>query len=163
SALGDLFAGKAANVYGNHLQLAYLDRESARAAIIKPLEHFNRIRDDGEPIDIEPALVEAVLDQVRTGEVVVTNGAAAGTTTATKPEHEEIETPYLQLVMSALWAHERSNGSRVLRLTTLEELGGAQRIVRSHLEGALAALPEDERDAAVVVFGHLVTPSGTKI
>lgn len=163
SALGDLFAGKVANVYGNHLQLAYLDRDSARATIVKPLEHFNRVHDEDEPIEIEPALVEAVLDQVRTGEVVLTNGVADGTPAATKAEHEEIETPYLQLVMSALWAYERSRGSRLLRLATLEELGGAQQIVRSHLEGALAALPEDERDAAVAVFGHLVTPSGTKI
>src|SRR2546423_10343357 len=65
--------------------------------------------------------------------------------------------------MSALWEREREQGSSVLRFETLEALGGAQAIVRSHLQRAMSGLSEAEREAAVDVFDHLVTPSGTKI
>ena len=47
---------------------------------------------------------------------------------------------------------------------TLERLGGAERIVRTHLDAALGGLPS--RDAGrrrPRVFRYLVTPSGTKI
>jgi len=51
----------------------------------------------------------------------------------------------------------------VLRRATLDELGGAQAIVRAHLGAAVGALSPAERDVAARVFNHLVTPSGTKI
>ena len=51
----------------------------------------------------------------------------------------------------------------MLRLSTLRELGGAQEIVRTHLDGALTALPDESRDAALDLFRYLVTPSGPKI
>src|SRR5207247_2042511 len=54
-------------------------------------------------------------------------------------------------------------GSRVLRLSTLERLGGAARIVEDHLERALAALEPGQKAMAARMFHHLVTPSGTKI
>jgi WD40 repeat protein len=165
AGIGDLFKGRFDNVYGNFLHLEYLDREAAREAIIKPIEQHNSVHEDEEPVTIEPELVEAVLDQVRTGEVVfdqegqgtvaARNGAGEG--------REEIETPYLQLVMTTLWERELSAGSHVLRRGTLGELGGAQEIVRTHLDSALSGLPDDERETAIDVFHHLVTPSGTKI
>jgi WD40 repeat protein len=165
AALGDLFAGKIANVYGNYLQLEYLDRDAGREAIVGPVERFNRMHRDEEPIRLEPALVEAVLDQVKTGAVVVGQRGlgALDSGNGNLPRREQIETPYLQLVMSTLWTHDRGRRSRVLRLATLQELGGAQEIVRTHLDGALTALPDEERDTAVDLFQHLVTPSGTKI
>ncbi len=165
AGLGDLFAGKIANVYGNYLQLEYLDRDAARESIVGPIEHFNGQHPGEPPITIEPALVEAVLDQVRTGEVVLgqpSQGAIQAGNGASGRK-EEIETPYLQLVMTTLWNHERERESRVLRLSTLRELGGAQEIVRTHLDGALTALPDEARDAALDLFRYLVTPSGTKI
>jgi len=74
-----------------------------------------------------------------------------------------VETPYLQLVLQRLWEQEQSEGSRVLRLQTLERLGGAGRIVQDHLELALAELTPAEKATAAGIFNHLVTPSGTKI
>jgi len=165
AGLGELFLGKIGNLYGNYLHLEYLDRQAARHAIVRPIERFNAAHLDTAPVQIEPALVDAVLDQVQTGRVafehegrgalVFGNGAAR--------EHDQIETPYLQLVMSALWEHEQREGSQSLRLSTLIELGGAERIVRSHLEEAMRGLSDEERDTAVEVFNHLVTPGGTKI
>ena len=49
------------------------------------------------------------------------------------------------------------------RLATLERLGGAERLVRSHLDDALAELDERARELTAAVFHQLVTPSGTKI
>ena len=74
-----------------------------------------------------------------------------------------VEAPYLQLVLNRLWDEERREGSRRMRLQTLERLGGADRIVRTHLDTALGALPRDEQDLAARSFRYLVTPSGTKI
>ena len=110
---------------------------------------------------IEPELVEEVLDEVSTGRIeqsITGVGAVAGTARAGR-----IETPYLQLVLQRLWEVERAQGSEVMRLETFRSLGGAERIVQDHLERAMRALSPGERAAAASVFGHLVTPSGTKI
>jgi WD40 repeat protein len=110
---------------------------------------------------IESQLVEEVLDQVSTGRIeqsITGVGAVEGTARAGR-----IETPYLQLVLQRLWEVERAQGSEVMRLETFEALGGAERIVQDHLERAMRALSPPERAAAASVFGHLVTPSGTKI
>ena len=74
-----------------------------------------------------------------------------------------IEAPYLQLVIQRLWEEERAAGSDVLRVATLERLGGAQHIVEEHFESAMDALSPEQKDIAARLFNHLVTPSGTKI
>ncbi len=165
AGLGDLFQAKLPNVYGNYLHLEYLQRDAAREAIVKPVQRFNDAQAEDDAVLIEPDLVEAVLDQVRTGQVVFEQagkGVVANRDGASM-RAAEIETPYLQLVMTTLWERELSGGSRTLRLSTLERLGGAQEIVRTHLDSALESLPEEQRDVAVDVFNYLVTPSGTKI
>ncbi|MGN6586665.1 MAG: nSTAND1 domain-containing NTPase [Solirubrobacterales bacterium] len=151
--LGDLFRGKVKNVYGNFLHLDFLDRAGAREAIEKPLERVNELQPGAEPFGVEPALVEAVLDQVSRDE-----------------EGERIETTYLQLVMRRLWGEENAAGSRVLRLQTLERLGGAQAIIGSHLDRAMDAdadgaggLGDEQRHTAATIFRFLVTSGGTKI
>ena len=65
--------------------------------------------------------------------------------------------------MKRLWETELENGSRTLRLGTLDELGGAQTIVKTHVDRALSDLEPHERETALDVFRYLVTPSGTKI
>ncbi len=165
AGVGDVFKGRIQNVYGNFLHLSYLDRDAARAAIEKPLDWFKNHHPGQEPHAVDPGLVDEVLDEVRTGQVLLEQ-AGHGTVAATNGHaggHEQIETPYLQLVMTTLWERERAAGSDRLRLATLRELGGAQEIVRRHLDNALAGLTDDERETAVSVFHHLVTPSGTKI
>ena len=155
----DVFTGLIPNVFGNYLALERLDRASARAAVTGPLERYNKLS-DGPPIEIEEELVETVLDQVEVGRVLLgeLDGEASG-----EREPGAVEAPYLQLVMERLWDAEERRGSRVLRRETLDELGGAQAIVRAHLGEAVQALAPDQRDVAARVFNHLVTPSGTKI
>src|SRR5262249_3943743 len=136
-----------------------LDRDAAREAILRPLDLWNgSVADPGETVEIEPALVDAVIEQVTAGKVTVGGNGAVPS-----DESAGVEAPYLQLVLIRLWDEERRNGSRLLRLDTLERLGGADRIVRTHLDTALAALPEHDQDLAGRTFRYLVTPSGTKI
>ena len=165
SALGDLFKGRVSNVYGNYFHLEHLTRDAAREAIEKPVASFNERHPDRAPVQIEPSLVDTVLDQLRpdkfasaqggTGRLAEGNGA--------EPRRDEVAAPYLQLVMKRLWDAELRKSSGELRLETLEELGGAQTIVRTHVDRALESLPDQDREAAVDILHHLVTPSGTKI
>ena len=74
-----------------------------------------------------------------------------------------IETPFLQVVLTRLWDEEKKHGSRRLRLATLNNLGGASRILRTHLDQTMRKLKRRQRRIAVDIFGYLVTPSGGKI
>jgi WD40 repeat protein len=141
-ALLDAFKARIPSVFGNQVRLEHLDRDAARSAILGPISRWNELAD--ESVEIEPELVEAVLDEVTR-------------------DRDRIEAPYLQLVLERIWHAERSAGSRVLRLETLRAIGGAATIVRDHLQGALRALDSEEQDVAASMFEHLVTPSGTKI
>src|ERR1700722_1845210 len=166
ASLGELFAGRIPNVYGNYLQLEYLDGDAAREAILGPVEHFNELHTPDPPIAIEPPLVDAVLREVTTEEGLAGGAQQPATATTGKgarAAREEIETPYLQLVMARLWSHEREQGSHVLQLATLKQLGGAREIVRTHLDGELDALGSEDYATALDMFHYLVTPSGTKI
>jgi WD40 repeat protein len=157
----DRFKADLPNLFGNYLRLAHLDRAAARSAVVGPIEEYNRLVEPSARVEIEPALVEAVLDEVAAGRVVL--GQTGKGAVPHQPDDDRVEAPYLQLVMSRIWEAEEEAGSRVLRLSTLVELGGAEEIVRAHLERALDSLTEREKEAAAAVFNHLVTPSGTKI
>jgi WD40 repeat protein len=157
----DAFKGRIPNLFANSLRLERLDPRSARAAIVGPIERYNELVEPNQRVSIEPALADALLDEVAAGKVDL-GSAGIGEL----PEHQKdsrIEAPYLQLVLERLWEEERERPSSVLRLSTLHELGGSEAIVRAHLERALGSLSPTQRDLAANVFNHLVTPSGTKI
>ena len=159
----DSLAGHMPSLLDHLVRIDHLDREAAREAIEAPLELWNREEArSGEQVRIEPALVEAVLDGVQAtgldvGEFDGIGGEADRGTGAS------IQTPYLQLVLTRLWEEEQSAGSRVLRLRTLDRLHGAQRIVATHVDAAIATLSPAEQTVAARVLRQLVTPSGTKI
>jgi len=155
----DVFKGRIPNVFGNYLALDPLDRAAGRDAIRGPLARYNELVPEAS-VEIEPELVEAVLEEVALGRVAL---GGLGRGSSDNGGVEEIEAPFLQLVMQRLWEAEAERGSAVLRLATLEHLGGADAIVREHLDRAVEELAPAERDVAASVFNHLVTPSGTKI
>lgn len=164
----DRFEGRIPTLFDNYIRVDHLDREAARDAIVKPVEQYNKaMGDPAMKVSIEPELVDAVLDQVKTGRVSLMDTGLGAIKSDGANGHESngdrIETPFLQLVMTRLWDEELRAGSRVLRLETLNRLGGAERIVRTHLDKTLGALPASERQAAAGMFHYLVTPSGTKI
>ena len=163
-ALARLDALKAAipNLLANRLRLDRLDRTAGEAAIVGPVRLYNTLVSVDETVEVDPALVDDVLDEVTAGRVelsVAGRGVAAGG----GADEGRIEAPYLQLVLARLWEVESERGSRTLRQATLRELGGAERIVEDHLERAMAALSPREKGAAAAMYNFLVTPSGTKI
>jgi WD40 repeat protein len=157
----DMFKGRIPNVLGNYLRLEHLDPHAARAAIVEPISQYNRLVGEARIVEIEPELVDAVLDQVVAGKVSV--GPAGRGVIEGGNGVVRIEAPYLQLVMQRLWDEEHAAHSPMLRLETLRRLGGAEQIVSDHVDDALAELTTAERDVAARIFDHLVTPSGTKI
>jgi WD40 repeat protein len=158
----DRFKGRIPNLFDNYLRIEHLDYNAARDAITRPIaKHLERKGDQGQPKSIEPGLVEVLLQQVRTGEVVL-GEKGRGVVEKSGVEHR-IEAPYLQLVMERLWNEEVKQGSRELRLATLTGLGGAESIVRSHLDNVMNELPEGQQAAAAEIFDRLVTPTGAKI
>jgi CHASE2 domain-containing sensor protein len=161
SQIGPRFKARIPDVYGNFLHLDFLDEFAAREAVVEPIRAFNDGLEAGAPrYEVEPALVDAVLDQVRRGRVTIGDRAGPDVEAAGPAR---VETAYLQLVMKRLWDEELDAGSKRLRLETLERLGGADTIVRGHLDEVLAKLPGDQRDAAAAAFRFLVTSSGRKI
>jgi hypothetical protein len=157
----DAFRAVIPNLLSNRLRLQRLDREAGKDAILGPVRRFNELVPAERRMEVEPELVEAVLDQVAAGRVelgTIGRGVVAGA-----GETEGIEAPYLQLVMARLWEVETEGGSNTLRLETLRRLGGAAQIVHGHLEHAMAELSPRQKDAAAAMYNFLVTPSGTKI
>ena len=164
--LGDLFSGRIGNVYDNYLHLEYMSREAAREAIEGPVAVYNAEHGDEEAVALKDDLTEAVLDEVRRGNLELGGRRADrdGGASWSTADGDEVETPFLQLVMTRLWECERAQGSRVLRRTTLDdELGGAEAIVRNHVSRALAGLDGPQLETATDIFGNLVTPSGAKV
>jgi hypothetical protein len=161
-----------------------LTGEAARAAVTGPIAHHNELVEPNAQVMIEEALVDVVLSQVEIGKVRAQH-AGQGTVKGTPSDPAKadrgdgdaperfhgVEASYLQLVMQRLWDHEMGaddgagdgDGPRLLRLQTLDTLGGAQKIVREHLQVALGDLSRAETDTAVDVLQYLVTPDGTKI
>ena len=161
----DQFQGRIPHLLSNLLRLEHLDEASAFQAIRQPLTEYNRLQAPGQAsFGIEPALVKAVLKQVAIGQVFL-NGGGKGRPhlNSEAPENIQIETPYLQIVMTRLWQEEMKARSHRLRLETLTQLGGAQQVIKEHLEARMHQLSVTAQNTAARIFYYLVTPSGTKI
>jgi hypothetical protein len=164
----DRFKKRIPTLFDNYLRVSHLDRSSARDAIRKPIDKYNelsKLAGGGPQYSIEEPLIDKLLDQLRAGEVVlgVVGVGASKPQNFDGPAERQIETPYLQLVMTRLWKEELANHSTELRLATLERLGGSDRIVKTHLDETMRKPSRYSRYVAATVFHHLVTPSGTKI
>jgi WD40 repeat protein len=160
AGLGDLFKGRIANVYGNYLHIDYLDRTSAEQAIREPLAVYNAQRDVTERVTLQPDLVQTVLNELLIRD---DSGAPNGHAPAVGNGGGRVSTPLLQLVMERIWDTERAEGSHELRLATLQKLRGVKMIADTHLTNALDSLGDTDREIAVGMFDHLVTPTGGKI
>lgn len=158
----DLFEGRIPRLFGNYLRVDHLTTAGAREAIQRPVEEWNsRLEPGAERYVVEPALVDAVIDAAGSGVLALAQGDRG--TEAEARSAEEIEAPYLQLVMDRLWRATVEAGSHELTLARLEQLGGPQQIVENHLLEALEGLTPSERAVAADVFLFLVTRSKTKI
>jgi WD40 repeat protein len=160
----DRFEDDIPNLFGHNIRIEHLDRASAEEAVRAPVRRYNELwPSEAAPSDVEDELVDAVLLQVRTGSVAFGRGGGGLVDVEIADDELRVETPFLQLVMERLWSEEVTAHGSVLRLTTLEKLGGAQAIVHAHLGLAISELDDDARALAASVFARLVTPSGSKI
>jgi hypothetical protein len=146
-------------LYDNKLRLPHLNHAKAREAIEGPLNRYNELVPQAQHISIEPELIDELLPQLQTGTVSVGDVGQGGVNAS----EESIETPFLQLVMTRLWDEEGERSSTVLRRATLDDLGGANRIVHTHLDAVMSELTEQQQDIAANIFRYLVTPDGTRI
>jgi hypothetical protein len=164
SKLDQRFNIRIRDLFGNTLPVQRLDIESAKDAIRKPLNVFNSTPPaGGRTFEIEDELVEAILEQVRTGQTTASESSGKGESQTAKSANY-VETAYLELVLSEVWRCEWRNGSTRLRYKTLSEMGGASCIVRNHVNSVMNNLPSDHhREIAACMFQYLVTPSRTKI
>lgn len=164
----DIFERRIPVLFDNCLRLEHLDRDAAKEAITGPLERFNEDLPPDQQIHAEHGLASAIVEQVKTGSVTI-GQIGRGRFKAGRNEdlsiksRVQVEAPYLQLVLTRLWNEEIKRGSRVLSLSTLSALGGADRIIRSHLDDGIGRLSPAEQEVSARIFNFLVTPSGTKI
>src|SRR5581483_6413683 len=159
----DRFERRIPQLFDTYLRVEHLSSAAAREAIVRPLEVYNRHVPPMQQVTIEDGLADAVVDEVSVDRVLLGAGRGAGAPRETAGEETRIEAPYLQLVLTRLWEEERRRRSRLLRRSTLTALGGAEQIVRSHLDRVMARLTAGEQEDAAAIFHYLVTPSGTKI
>jgi WD40 repeat protein len=158
----DRFKGRIPQLFDNYLRIEHLDPASARDAIMRPLEEWNRRVPESEQMSIEQALVDAVLEEVRPEQIAWEQ--TGGDQARDRPRSDRIDTSFLQLVVERLWRAETGAGSRTMQESTLRELGGAKGIVREHVEeGMPGADQAAERAIATAIFQFLVTSSGSKV
>jgi WD40 repeat protein len=164
SKLDQRFGIRIPDLLRNTFALDLLSPEAARIAITKPLEVLNnKLKDGEERYGIDDGLVQRIIDLARPrqkerSEQPLVRGVAP------VPQAKGVETAYLQLVLRRLWDKEMSQGSRWLRETTLDEIGGASQMLAEHVREILGHLAsEQEREIAARMFAYLVTPSGMKV
>jgi CHASE2 domain-containing sensor protein len=150
----DRFKGRVPELFDNYLRLDRLGPKAAREAIEGPIERWNS--DAPEPVELEDGLVDEVLRQLTAGEVALASAAAPS-------DDAHIEPAHLQLVMARLWTAETAGHSTTLRLATLDRLGGAATVVRTHVQTAMSSLSARDQRLAAQVMRYLVTPSGAKV
>ena len=159
----DRFKDSIPNLFNNYLRIEHLNKGAARAAIVEPVNEYNR--QHAKSIRVATALVKEVLNQIGQSQDDLKSGnGKGGLDKPSHKSHSRIEAPYLQLVMIHIWEEVQKAGLRSLQPEILnEKLGGVKKIVKSHLNEAMRSLSESEKDIAASIFQYLVTPSGTKI
>lgn len=162
----DTFKANIPSLFANGLRLDHLTTESARLAIERPLKLYNaRLPAAAARVSIEPALVDELLSQVQAGRVRLKQAGTGAVRfgSGVIDAKARVEAPYLQMVMMRLWREDIARGGTALQLGTLKKLGGAEKILRTHLDVVMAQLTPAEQTLAARVFHQLVTPGGTKI
>ena len=158
----DRFKGRIPRLFDNRLQINHLGLDAARDAVTLPIEEYNRHVPPDQRVEIEDELVDQVLEQVRTDRVARESVGAGALREGAAPE-AQVETPILQVVLTALWEREAELGSRTLRAQTFRDLGGAAKLLGDRLNDRMTRLGREEQDVAANIARFLVTPSGTKI
>ena len=145
-------------ILSSPVQLRPLDRTAASQAIRKPVAKWSEdCFGDSRAIEVEPALVDTLLDQVQHASLASSSADPISGAPASL-----VELPLLQLTLERLWEEAAKAGKLALRPQTLEQLGGAAGIARQHLDQTMGDLKPAQRALAIRLFRHLVTATGGK-
>ena len=131
---------------------------NAEEAIRQPIREYNK--EFHASISVDKQLVRNVVYGDARGE----DDVVARLTLGLMPE--EVDLPFLQIVMMRLWAAERLEvdpPSDHLRASTLQRLGGIEKVVAGHVSGILDGLTNADRRTATAVLQWLITPTGGKV
>lgn len=164
----DRLQGRLPELWGNSYRLEHLNREMAIEAMQKPLVAYRENGEIAGPVEIEPAVVEALLHDCRPQGGVNQQsqlpymGESAGSTEEVEVD-APVEAAVLQLVLEQLWREEASNHEPSMRMVTLHKMGGVNHIMESHLNNMLKTLGVENRQLCAQLLDRLVTPSGRKI
>lgn len=164
----DRFQSTLPTLFENRLQVEALTSQNAEQAIEKACNTYNASPHKVTRVTIDPPLIAAVLDQVRTDNVSRDLAAAAPVPWAPNTSVAYIDAPYMQLVMSRLWEEEskrwvkEKKPENTLRLDALKTLGTTQNVVQQHLDNIMRTFSSRERKVASECFSRLVTPGGSK-
>jgi conflict system STAND superfamily ATPase len=131
----DQFRNDIPHVFSNLIPLDYLSADSATKAILCPIKEL------ADSILIDASIVPYILE--------------AAAVPGEPPLYDPV---MLQLTMERLWK-VRSN-RRVIDRETLEAIGGPRNVLGSYVKETLSRLTSPERRTSVIMFKHLVTPSG---
>jgi CHASE2 domain-containing sensor protein len=134
-------------VFEHLIGLRQLGEREAREAIVLPVERWNE--DTGQNATVEPGLIDTVL---------------AGCL-EDRGRGLEANTTRLQLAMARVWEESppAADGARLLRLETLEQLGGVDGVVAGYVDAALDQFSARDRDRIDRMFTALITPTGAKV
>ncbi|MEP6922350.1 MAG: ATP-binding protein [bacterium] len=171
----DLLQHRIPGLFENRLQVTAMTMANANQAIHKAISSYNEGLPESDHVRIEDSLVDEVLLQVRSDNLVPGYAGIGPPVfpSLTEPvsldpaKEAHIDAPYMQLVMERLWEEESAGWQnntvgRVMRLETLKRLGGAQAVVDQHLDKVMKDFSRAENAIAQDCFYRLVTPAGTK-
>jgi WD40 repeat protein len=156
-SLLDRFKGAVPTLFDNLLRIEHLGMKAAQSAIVNPLRRFNEDLLAGRYSNSATNLHPIEIDDQVAAQVVKQISAEQG------EEPENVQAPYLQLVMTRWWEREIDSKSQSMRPETLHELGGVKAIVERYLEDTLLALSLGEKEIVAEAFRYMVTPTGRKI
>jgi hypothetical protein len=142
-------------IFDTTLELGPLNPASVREAIEGPIRVYNGRYRPANPIQVENALVDYLIDEG--------NWTSASDESTSQPS-KRVELSFLQLALTKLWEAEGGGKAGALRVATLrEDLQGIDGIANRHIDEKLNALTRGEQRSASKILHYLVTPSGGKI
>jgi hypothetical protein len=167
----DRFQGTLPTLFENRVQILPLTVSNARQAIHKAIDAYNLTQPKNLQVEIEEPLIDAVLDAPKSetpGPDRLPGSESAIVLPSSAGAETYVDAPYMQLVMSRLWdveseGWEKSQTSkRTMSLASLTRLGGAQAVMRQHVDRVMTDFSAREQRVAADCFYRLVTPGGSK-
>lgn len=157
----DFWKDQLPQLLSNRLRIEPMDFASSKEAVTEPAKAYERVwlaagqpREAAVDRDLADAVVTSTFHRREIGQ-----GAAPLEGAYIMP----FATPFIQLVMDALWTHAQHDGSAHLELKTLDALGGTDKIVDDHVNERMKSLTVTQQEAAAAVLGYMVQPSGGKV